>query len=168
MNENKAPLDSIREGRNELKVLFRTVYLHLPTEKTIIWYHEKNSIDFICNLICGCTNDTCAKAGSHQTDARVSALMRPGCHITCLYCTNIPRIHVISFISVPAWTRFTSVSSASSVVNKCITARQLLSMQFYIIRWQTTYIPLETSRKIRRRSETDHSTNLWNRVAPFK
>lgn len=35
MNENKAPLDSIREGRNELKVLFRTVYLHLPTEKQL-------------------------------------------------------------------------------------------------------------------------------------
>ncbi len=34
-------------------------------------------------------------------DTRVSLVLTPGCHITCLYCTNIPRIHVVSFISVP-------------------------------------------------------------------
>ena len=60
------------------------------------------------------------------------------------------------------------MSSASSVVNKCITAKQLLCMLLHILRWQTTDILLETGREVRRRSEAYHSANLRNGVAPFK
>ena len=46
-----------------------------------------------------------------------------------LYFSGLWKIKKLSFISVPAWAKFTSVSSASSVVNYCHLPKDSLSLE---------------------------------------
>ena len=47
MNENKVLLDSIREGRNELKVPFRTVYLPVSYTHLDVYKRQVRAMDVL-------------------------------------------------------------------------------------------------------------------------
>ncbi len=68
MNENKVLLDSIREGRNELKVPFRTVYLHLPTENQSFDIMKKVLLISFVILSVAAQMTHAQKTSSHQVD----------------------------------------------------------------------------------------------------
>ena len=60
MKSSFAEIMDLIKGQKRVKAELKNLEQH--------GYHEKSIIDFIRNLVCGCTDDTCAKTSSHQVD----------------------------------------------------------------------------------------------------